>query len=236
MRGNVINRPHRARTRWRSRGLRSCRRNRCQDIRTGRQDRRPKQANRRPGFSALVAPTGFPWAMAPPTSSSFVTLVPRRHHRFSPAIFSRPARALHRNGVFDAVPRRTPIASSRPGRVGRLSPDSCRPGRMPMTAVCSMSSTAPTSAILSTRRSRPFRAFWTPGQSSRSRRFRAPCGRMSLASADLKGSEHHEKRASRKCRGDPCGRPVAGGRGAQTGRPQGCPYSRRCSRTPLCGR
>jgi len=72
--------------------------------------------------------------MAPPTSS-FVTLVPRRHHRFSPAIFSRPARALHRNGVFDAVPRRTPIASSRPGRVGRLSPDSCRPGRMPMTAV-----------------------------------------------------------------------------------------------------
>src|SRR5258706_8001352 len=39
-----------------------------------------------------------------------------------------------------------------------------------------MSSTAPTSAILSTRRSRPFRAFWTPGQSSRSRRFRAPCG------------------------------------------------------------
>src|SRR5258708_25606882 len=73
--------------------------------------------------------------MAPPTSSSFVTLVPRRHHRFSPAIFSRPARALHRNGVFDAVPRRTPIALSRPGRVGRSSPDSCRPGRMPMTAV-----------------------------------------------------------------------------------------------------
>ena len=52
VRGNVINRPHRARTRWRSRGLRSCRRDRCQDIRKGRQGRRPKQANRRPGFSA----------------------------------------------------------------------------------------------------------------------------------------------------------------------------------------
>src|SRR5215471_10451444 len=35
-----------------------------------------------------------------------------------------------------------------------------------------MSSTAPTSAILSTRRSRPFRAFWTPGRLSHSRRFR----------------------------------------------------------------
>src|SRR5262249_31410819 len=36
-----------------------------------------------------------------------------------------------------------------------------------------MSSTAPTSAILSTRRFRPFRVFWIPGRSSHSRRFRA---------------------------------------------------------------
>src|ERR1700719_4258918 len=35
-----------------------------------------------------------------------------------------------------------------------------------------------------------------------------------------------------RCRGDPCGRPVAAGRGAQTGRPRR-PYSRQCWRTPL---
>ena len=37
---------------------------------------------------------------------------------------------------------------------------------------------APISAISSTRKSRRFRAFRTPGRSSRSRRFRAPSGRI----------------------------------------------------------